>query len=218
MSLRIATRSCSFTRPIAIPATGFLQRRTAVQQRERCRADGGHRGRAVRFQDIGHEAHGVREFLSARHHDLDRAFGQVAVTDLAAAGGAEAADLADGERREVVVQHEPLRVLRQQTVDDLLVQLRAERQRRETLRLTALEQGGTVRARKQADLDGDRTDVAQPAAVEPLAVREDHLAHGIVFEVVQDRLDRVGLRPDTSRPARQRPPSASWRSVRRALP
>ncbi len=48
---------------------------------------------------------------NVRQHALQRALGQVAVADLAAAGAAHRAHFTRGERREVVVQHERLRGL-----------------------------------------------------------------------------------------------------------
>ena len=92
----------------------------------------------------------------------------------------------DRERREIVVEHEAFRGIGKQPVDDLLVELRAERQRREALGFAALEERRPVRAREQADLDGDRPDILQPAAVEALSLREDHLAHCRIFHVVED--------------------------------
>jgi hypothetical protein len=57
---------------------------------------------------------------------MDRAPCELAVTDLATAGRAEAAGLADRERREVVVQEESLLVGPVQRVDELLVLAGAE--------------------------------------------------------------------------------------------
>ena len=51
---------------------------------------------------------GVGELVLARHHRRERALGERAVADLAAARAAQERDLADRERREVVVQHEAL--------------------------------------------------------------------------------------------------------------
>ena len=59
---------------------------------------------------------------------------------------------ADGERREVVVEHELLRVLVDQAVDPLLVAAGAERDGDQGLRLAALEHGRAVHARQHVDL------------------------------------------------------------------
>ncbi len=58
---------------------------------------------------------------------------------------------------------------------------------REALRFAALEERRAVGTRQQADLDRDRADVGQAAAVEPLPCREDHLPHRLVLDVVQHR-------------------------------
>ena len=56
-----------------------------------------------------------------RQDRRDRALGQGTVADLATAGAADRPDLADGERRHVVVEHELLAVLVHDPVDPLLV-------------------------------------------------------------------------------------------------
>jgi hypothetical protein len=61
------------------------------------------------------------------------------VTDLAPACAAETPYLADRERREVVVMHEPLVLLGRERVQLLLHAHRPERDDAQYLRLTALE-------------------------------------------------------------------------------
>ena len=68
------------------------------------------------------------------------------------------------KRREVVVEHEPLRVFLEQAVDSLLIAPGAERDGDQRLRLAALEHRGTVHAagsrrrRNRADEDHRRRD------------------------------------------------------------
>jgi hypothetical protein len=107
------------------------------------------------------------------------------VADLAPARAADRPHLADGERREVVVEHELLRILVDQAVDPLLVLAGAERDGDEGLRLAALEQRRTVHPRQQVDLAVDRTERLVVAAVGPLAL-EDQLADGPLLEGVPD--------------------------------
>ena len=89
---------------------------------------------------------------------LDRALGEVAVADLAAAGAAHRPHFTRRERREVVVQHERLgRLLRLvDAVEALHVVGGAERRGDQRLRLAAREQRRAVRARQHAGVDGDR--------------------------------------------------------------
>ena len=61
------------------------------------------RGGAVGGQDLGHAADGVRELRLVGQHGHQGTLCQVAVADLAAAGAAGGAGLADRIRREVVV-------------------------------------------------------------------------------------------------------------------
>ena len=105
----------------------------------------------------------------------DRPLGQGAVADLAPAGPANRPDLADGERRHVVVEHELLAVLVHDAVDPLLVGGGAEDGGDQRLGLAALEEGRAVGPGQEADLAVDRPQVARAAAVGPLAV-EDQLA------------------------------------------
>src|SRR5207247_10641875 len=84
-------------------------------------ADGRHRRRPVRFQDVRHQPQGVGEFLLGWEDRLQGAFREGAVPDLASAWRAQGPRLADAERREVVMQHEAPVVLALQRVDPLLV-------------------------------------------------------------------------------------------------
>ena len=126
--------------------------------------------------------------LVGRDHRDQRALGEVAVADLAAARAADRLDLAGAVRREVVLEVELLRVLLHQAVDDLLVAERAERRDHEGLRLAAGEEGRAVRARQEAGLDRDRPDVALAALVDAAAV-ERHLAHDLVLGLGEALLD-----------------------------
>src|SRR5438270_91367 len=117
-------------------------------------------------------AYGVRELFLRRDHREERAFRERTVADLASARAAQRPDLADRVRREVVVVHEPLRVDRRKRVDDLLVAGRAERRDREDLGLPALKERGAMRPRQEPDLDRERADLGEPAAVRPEALLE----------------------------------------------
>ena len=97
------------------------------------------------------------------------------MADLAAARAADRPHFADGERREVVVEHELLAVLVDQAVDALLVAAGAERDRDQRLRLAALEHGRAVHPRQDVDLALDLPQRLVVAAVGPRAV-EDQIA------------------------------------------
>ena len=71
---------------MAMPATGALQRNAGIHQRQRGAADRRHRRRAVRFGDLGDDADRVGELVLRRQHRTDRAPGELAVADFAAAG------------------------------------------------------------------------------------------------------------------------------------
>ena len=86
-----------------------------------------------------------------RQHRIDAPLGQHAVTDFAPARAANRPHFAHRERREVVVEHEPLRVLFEQAVDALLVAAGAERDGDQGLRFAALEHGRAMHARQHVD-------------------------------------------------------------------
>src|SRR5262249_44019279 len=147
-----------------------------VHQRQRAAADRRHARGAVGLLDVADQADGVGELLRVGQDRLEAALGQGAVADLAPAGAADAAALADAVGREVVVEHELLGVLLRQPLDALLVAGGAQRRRDDGLRLAALEQRRAVDARPQADLAVQRPDLLGRAAVDALALA-DQVAH-----------------------------------------
>ena len=120
------------------------------------------------------------------------------MADLAAAGGAEAAHFARAVRREVVVEHEPLgeRTARHR-VKLLRILLRAERDRRERLRLAAREDRRAVDARQDADLRRQRADLVLGAAINTKALLQHVLAYRLDLERVEEmhEADSVNLGP-----------------------
>ena len=155
MSVRMATLSPSLMRPIATPAQdAFIGTPASISASEPA-AYRRHRGGAVRLQDLGDHAQGVGEVLVLRQQRLQRALGEGAVPDLAAAGAADHLHLARGVGREVVVQHERLGRLagHVDAVDPLLVVGGAEGDRDQGLGLAPGEQRRPVGPRQDAGLD-----------------------------------------------------------------
>ncbi len=166
-----------------------LHRHAGVHQREAAAADRGHRRRAVALGDLADHPHHVGEFVArgqARHQGT---LGQPAVTDLAALGAADAAGLAGGERRHVVVQQEAVLVVAGQRVDPLRVLLGAQRGHDQGLRLAAREQRRAVRARQHAGTDLDRAHGAGVAAVDARFAGKNLAAHDARLDVEQQGLD-----------------------------
>ena len=117
---------------------------------------------------------------------MQRAPGELAVADLAAAGSAEAADLAHRIRREVIVQHEIRVGEALQPVDHLLGFLGAERGRHDRLRLAAGEQSRAMRARQEVDHRFDRTHGLRVAPVDAAAFLEDRGADDLALELLAE--------------------------------
>ncbi len=119
---------------------GGLQRHTGVQQRHGGGADRAHGRRAVGAEGLGHLTDRVRELLARRQDRHDGALGERAVADLAALRGADAAGLAGGVRREVVVVHVALAGHRGEGVQLLLHAEHVEGGDAQDLGLATLEQ------------------------------------------------------------------------------
>ena len=107
--------------PDGDPRDGARDRHAGGHQGEGRTAHRGHRARAVGLKDVGEHPDCVRENIGSGEHRLDAPLSESAVADLAPAGAADRADLADGERRKVVVEHELLRILVEESVNTLLV-------------------------------------------------------------------------------------------------
>src|SRR5713101_4104328 len=106
---------------------GGFHGNAGVHEGERTAADGGHGRGAVGFQDVGNQAHGIREILLGGKQIEERALGKCPMADFAAARATEEFYFADAERREVVVQHEALElVLLEEQVEALHVFLGAQ--------------------------------------------------------------------------------------------
>ena len=87
------------------------------------------------------------------------------MADLAALRGTDAANLARGERGEVVLVHVALGIDGRQVVDLLLHAQHGQGGHAQDLGLTALEQGGAVHAGQDLNLGGERTDLARGTAI-----------------------------------------------------
>src|SRR5207249_174248 len=157
-------------------------------------ANRGHRGRAIGFQNVRNETHGVGKIRFGRKQIEERALGKSAVADFAAAGATQEFDFADAEWREVVVQHEALElVLLEEQVEALHVFLGAESQSGEGLGFAASEKGGTVDAREQADFAGDQTNRVEGAAVGTAAGVQDVVAEDVFAKPFEGALGEGAL-------------------------
>ena len=78
-------------------------------------------------------------------------------------------------------------------VDALPLVQHAEREHGEHLGLTAGEEAGSVSARQVVHHAADRTDLLDRAAVGALALVEDHVAHGLLLERLEEALDVLGV-------------------------
>jgi hypothetical protein len=185
MSVSTAKRLPSLIRPMAMPATcafsGTPASISASEPPQTEAIDG-----AVRLGDLRDDAHRVAELLGRGQHGQQRALGQAAVADLAALRRTDAAGLAGGEGRHVVVEHEAVAVLALQRVDDLLVAAGAQRGHHQRLRLAAGEQRRAVGARQHAGADRDRAHGARVAAVDARLAVEDLVADDLRLEVEED--------------------------------
>src|SRR5690606_20964278 len=162
------------------------KRNACIHESQRRAANGCHRGRAVRFRDLGNGADRVRELLSGRQHRMDCAPGKLAMADFATARRTHAAGFTNRVRREVVVQHERLLVGAGQGVDHLFVFAGAERGNNDSLRFTAGKQGRTVGARQKADFRYNRTNGLEIAAIDAAAGVENVPANDLGLQMLEN--------------------------------
>src|SRR5207247_11283721 len=119
----------------------------------------------------------------------ERPLREGAVADVATLRPAHEAGLADRVGREVVVVHVPPLLLKREVVDALALLRRAERKQGHDLCLAAREQRRAVRARRDADLAGNRADVLRAAAVRAALLDGDLPPHELLVERLGGLLD-----------------------------
>ena len=111
------------------------------------------------------------------------------MADLAALGGADAANLARGEGSEVVLVHVSLGVNGRQVVDLLLHAQHGQGGHAQDLGLAALEEGGAVHAGQDLNLGGQGTDLARGAAVHADLFAQGTVADGGLLERAEGSLE-----------------------------
>ena len=120
------------------------------------------------------------------------------MAEFTTAGAADRTHLAYGVGGEVVVEHELLRILLDETVDPLLVPASAQRDGDERLRLAPLKQGRAMHPREQVDFAVELPQRRVVAAVRPLAL-QDQFADRPLLQPVPD-VGEVGIAGAAGRP------------------
>ena len=162
-----------------------LQRHAGSQKAQRGGAHGTHRSGTVGTDGLGDLADGVGELFTARQHRHESLLGEGAVADLTTLRGADAAGLASGVRRHLVVVHVALGLRTGQRVDLLLHLEHVQGGDAQNLGLATLEQGGAVHARHNVHLGGQGADVAQATAVDAVVLGEDAAAHDLALQLLE---------------------------------
>ena len=166
-----------------------LQWHTGVQQRQCRSAHRPHRRRTVGTQRLRDLPDGVGELLDAGQYRHQGALSECAVADLAPFGRAHPAGLTGRIRREVVVVHIALGLLRPQRVDLLGHLDHVERGDTHDLGLATLEQRAAVGTRDDRHLGTQRPDIGNTAAVDAEVVGQDALAHKLFGQRAECRAD-----------------------------
>ena len=162
-----------------------LQRHAGSQKAQRGGAHGTHRSGTVGTDGLGDLADGVGELFTARQHRHESLLGEGAVADLTTLRGADAAGLASGVRRHLVVVHVALGLRTGQRVDLLLHLEHVQGGDAQNLGLATLEQGGAVHARHNVHLGGQGADVAQATAVDAVVLGQDAAAHDLALQLLE---------------------------------
>ena len=114
------------------------------------------------------------------------------MADFTALGRAHPAGLADGEGREVVVEHKGFLTLPLQSVNDLRVALGAQGSHHQGLGLAAGKQGGAMGARQHAGAHADLAHVAGGAAVDAALAGQNAATDGGLLQLA-DRGQHVAF-------------------------
>ena len=161
---------------------GCLQRHTSIHQRKRSAADGGHRRRSVRFQNVGDDAHRVGPVVFSGKHGGNGALSERSVADFAAAGATHEANFSDGKRGEIVVEHEALLGFAFETFETLHVVAGTEGGGNQGLSFAAGKNGAAVDAGKDSSFDPDFANLIELASVGAALVIDDLVAENALAQ------------------------------------
>ena len=168
-----------------------LQGYTSIHERERTSANGSHRRRTVRLEDVAHHTYSVREV--GRDLTLQTAPCQVAVTDFTTTYTALSASFTGREGREVVVKEEAHVTLVEHIVYHLFIEFRTEGSGRKALSFTTSEDCTAVRAGERIHFAPDRTNVGSFTTIETHTFIEDATTHSVFFYIVIVAIDECVL-------------------------
>src|SRR5450759_268859 len=172
---------------------GGFDRHARIHEGEAGTAGRRHRGGAIRRHALADEADDVRELILGRQDRQQRPLSKMAVADLTPTGAAHRLVLAGAIGRHVVVVEEPLLGLRADRVDPLHVRGRAKGGDRQCLSLAAGEKPGTMSPRQDANLNRNRPNLVDAAAVHSDALGDDHVAGGLLVHEVEQALAYASL-------------------------
>ena len=138
-------------------------------------------------EDFGDDSNGIGKGIVTGKDRDQGTLSQSAVADFAPARRADTANFAGGVRSGVVVMNVALAVFASHTLDQLLKRGRAQRYDRENLSVAALKDSRAVSTGKESDIDIDRADLSDFAAIRADAffkdVGADDLAHCFFEEI-----------------------------------
>ena len=162
--------------------SGSFDGHARVHKRKRRAANARLRGRTVGAEYFAHGADCIREFFFVGYNGLESAFGECAVTYLAASRTAKRTSLARAIRREIVMVHITLKGFFVEVIELLNLGNSAERASRHCLTLTAGEHRRTVNARQYARFAPNIADIRELSSVGTNAL----------FEYLRSEERRVG--------------------------
>ena len=161
----------------------LLHLHASVEQSHAACANGSHRRRTVRFENVAHDTHGVGEVFW--NHTLEGAVCQVAVTDFTTADAASGLGFASREAREVIVEEEAFVATVEHVVNEFFVELGAECASSESLSFATGEHCRSVRAWQVVGPASDWADFGGLTAIETQAFVENATAHSVALDFVE---------------------------------
>ena len=167
---------------------GSLDGHACVHQCQATGTSARHRAGAVTLEYVAYHTDCVGEVV--RQLTFEAAPSKMAVTNLATTYAALCLCLACREGREVIVQQELLVFTDKHIVDELLVELCAERTCCQRLCLTTCEDGTAVRSGQRAYLAPDGANIGSLTAVEANAFVQDAATHSVLLHIVIVTVDK----------------------------
>ena len=171
-----------------------LDRYASVHQRKACATHRGHGGAAVGLSDFRHDPQGVGEVFRIRKHCLHAAAREAAMANFPTLRTTHETRFPNGERREVVMEHEAFTIGAFEGIDDGRVPIRPEGGGHDGLRFPTSEERGPVSLGQHANFHGQRAYGFEITTVDAGRAVDDGVADHGLLEAAKEALHGFAIR------------------------